>query len=103
MNQVYFCLKHQDMQTVLFFFHAILKGFPVATSPLESGFSGFPATFQKPTSLKITNVNMLEGINHFFGPDLTFTYAVEEPLWNEANKSECKKIVALYFLVIVIH
>ncbi|XP_025062921.1 leucine-rich repeat-containing protein 9 [Alligator sinensis] len=67
------------------------QGFPVATSPLESGFSGFPATFLKPTSLKITNVNLLEGINHFFGPDLTFTYAVEEPLWNEANKTKKSK------------
>uniref|UniRef100_A0A8C3EZT1 Leucine rich repeat containing 9 n=1 Tax=Chrysemys picta bellii TaxID=8478 RepID=A0A8C3EZT1_CHRPI len=67
------------------------QGIPVANSPMDSGFPGLPITFSKHPPVRVTNVNLLEGINHLFGSDLMFPHVLEDPLQNEANKYKKSK------------
>ncbi|XP_075782450.1 leucine-rich repeat-containing protein 9 isoform X4 [Pelodiscus sinensis] len=67
------------------------QGIPIANSPMDCGFSGLPITFSKHPPLRVTNVNLLEGINNLFGSDLVFPHVLEDPLLNEANKHKKSK------------
>ncbi|XP_043372598.1 leucine-rich repeat-containing protein 9 isoform X4 [Dermochelys coriacea] len=67
------------------------QGIPVANSPMDCGFPGLPITFSKHPPMRVTNVNLLEGINHLFGSDLMFPHVLEDPLLNEANKHKKSK------------
>ncbi|XP_043404866.1 leucine-rich repeat-containing protein 9 isoform X4 [Chelonia mydas] len=67
------------------------QGIPVANSPMDCGFPGLPITFSKHPPMRVTNVNLLEGINHLFGSDLMFPHVFEDPLLNEANKHKKSK------------
>nr|XP_025046618.1 leucine-rich repeat-containing protein 9 isoform X4 [Pelodiscus sinensis] len=67
------------------------QGIPIANSPMDCGFSGLPITFSKQPPLRVTNVNLLEGINNLFGSDLVFPHVLEDPLLNEANKHKKSK------------
>ncbi|XP_074986056.1 leucine-rich repeat-containing protein 9 isoform X4 [Caretta caretta] len=67
------------------------QGIPVTNSPMDCGFPGLPITFSKHPPMRVTNVNLLEGINHLFGSDLMFPHVFEDPLLNEANKHKKSK------------
>ncbi|XP_064369582.1 leucine-rich repeat-containing protein 9 [Dromaius novaehollandiae] len=67
-----------------------MRGFQVANSPKGCGLPALPANFPRYFPLRITNVNLNENLNHFFGSDFTFHHKLEKPVLTVSNKNKSK-------------
>lgn len=72
------------------YFSFLMKHFPVANSPGDSGFPGMPTNFTRHNPLRTTNGNLNENIYHLFGSDLIFGHEHQEHLPNNLNESKHK-------------
>ncbi|XP_025943077.1 leucine-rich repeat-containing protein 9 [Apteryx rowi] len=66
------------------------QGFQVANSPEACGLPALPANFPRYFPLRITNVNLNENLNRFFGSDFTFHHKLEKPVLTVSNKNKSK-------------
>lgn len=72
------------------YFSFLMKHFPVANSPGDSGFPGMPTNFTRHNPLRTTNGNLNENIYHLFGSDLILGHEHQEHLPNNSNESKHK-------------